>query len=265
VKPSPAARQAIGLLIALTLTSTLPGTTQAAPAVKLDATFTPDRLGEETTIGFGFQIATPCHIVPPPLTNVEVSYPAGLGFALSELGLATCSTERLEARGPEGCPQNSLMGYGTALAEIPVGPEILHETAQVTILKTTEHNGYTALLVYAEAETPVNAQIIFPGLVLPATKPFSERLDMTIPLVPSLPEAPDVAVVQFHSTIGPLHLHYQEISHGHTVTFKPRGIPLPTKCPHGGFHFTAKLSFLNATHATANTTVPCPHRRNHHH
>ena len=80
--------------------------------------------------------------MPPPLTGVEISYPVGLGFALSELGLATCLPITLEMGGPEACPANSLMGYGTATAEIPVGPEIRSETARVTIVGTTEQSGH---------------------------------------------------------------------------------------------------------------------------
>lgn len=251
-------RRTLGLLAAVMLCVGMSGTAQAVQSVKLQATLTPERLGQGTTIGFGFQIATPAKRVPPPLTGVEVSYPVELGFALSELGLATCSAETLEASGPEGCPANSLMGLGTALAEIPVGPEILHETAHVTIVRTTERSGHLALLIYADGETPVSAQIVFPGLVSPAAPPFGGRLDMSIPLVPSLPEAPDVAVVQFHSTLGPSHLRYHEHIHGRVVQYEPKGIPLPDQCPRGGFPFAARFTFQDGSYANAHTTVPCP-------
>jgi hypothetical protein len=150
------------------------------------------------------------------------------------------------------------MGYGTALAEVPVGPETLNETAHVTIVRTTEHSGHLALLIYAEGETPVNAEIVFPGLILPATTPFGGRLDMSLPLVPSLPGGPDVAIVQFHSTLGPLHLRYDERVHGRIVKYEPKGIPLPNRCPPGGFAFAAKFRFVDGSHALADTTVPCP-------
>jgi hypothetical protein len=192
------------------------------------------------------------------LTGVEVSYPVNLGFALSELGLATCSPGTLEAYGPDGCPANSLMGYGTALVEIPFGPLIVRETAQVTIVRTTQQSGHLALLIYADGETPVSAQIVFPGLVLPAPAPFGGRLNMAVPLVESLPGAPYVAVVQFHSTLGPHHLTYHERVDGRIRDYEPRGIPLPRSCPRGGFPFAATFSFLDGSNAVANTVVPCP-------
>jgi hypothetical protein len=230
----------------------------AAQSVTLNATFTPEHLGQGTTIGFGFRIAAPAEEVPPPLTRVEISYPKELAFALSELGLATCSAHTLKASGPAGCPANTLMGYGTALAEIPLGPSIIHETGRVTIVRTTGRAGHLRLLIYVNAEEPVSAQIVFPALVLPAAAPFGGRLALKIPLIPSLPEGPDATVVQFHSTIGPLHMHYHERAHGRVIRYEPKGIPLPSRCPHGGFPFSAKFTFQNGNHSRAFTTVPCP-------
>lgn len=253
------------LLATVTLCLISPGTTSALQSVQLHATFTPERLGHGTTVGFAFKITTPGNRVPPPLTGIEVNYPVELGFALSELGLANCSATTLETFGPQGCPTNSLMGYGTALAEIAIGPLILRETVEVDAFRTNTHERHLALLIYAAGTTPVSAQIVFPAVVLPAHPPFGGRLDMHIPLVPSLPEAPDVAVVQFRSTLGPLHLHYNEHVHGRVISYEPKGIPLPNHCPRGGFRFLAEFRFMDDSHTLANTAVPCPsgsdHRR----
>lgn len=258
-------RQALGLLSLLVLYACMSSTAQAQQTATLHAALTPERLGRGTTISFGFQITAPAEGVPAPLTGVEISYPVEFGFALSELGLATCTAETLQALGPGGCPANSVMGYGTALAEIPIGPDILDETTRITIVRATEYNGSLALLIYAEGRTPVSAQIAFSGLILPAAAPFGGRLQMNIPLVPSLPDGPDVAIVQFHSTLGPLHLHYRERVHGRIVEYEPKGIPLPNHCPPAGFAFAARFSFTSGGGATAHTTVPCPasRRRSH--
>ena len=167
-------------------------------------------------------------------------------------------TNTLENYGPEGCPANSLMGYGYALAEIPIGPTIVHQTARVTIVRTANAGRAPGATHAVNAETPINEQVVFPGLILPATEPFGGRLDMNIPLIPSLPGAPDAAVVQFHSTLGPLHLRYHEHIHGRTIEYEPKGIPLPNNCPHGGFRFSANFAFQDGTHSTAPATVSCP-------
>jgi hypothetical protein len=233
----------------------------ASPSVTLTATFSPERLGQGTTLGFGFNITEASGRVPPPLTELDVRYPANVGVATSGLGIATCTAAVLEASGPEGCPADSRMGYGSALAEIPIGPEIIHESGEVSLIRGPEQNRHTALLFYAKGISPVDARVVFPGLLLPSAAPFGGLVRIDVPLVPSLPEAPDVSVVSARSTIGPQHLTYYERVHGKLVAYNPEGILLPHRCPRGGFPFAAAFTFLDGSHATARTTVPCPRAR----
>jgi hypothetical protein len=231
----------------------------AAQSVSLHATLTPERLGHATTVGFGFRIAAPADRVPPPLTEVNVNYPGNLGIALSELGLATCTSTTLETFGPERCPAESLMGYGTAIAEIQIGPEIQQESARITLIRAPTQHGHLALLFYVNAVSPVRAELVFPGLLLPTQTPFGGRININVPLVPSVPLAPNVAIIRLTTTLGPEHLTYYEHRHGHTIPYNPKGILLPNTCPRGGFPFAATFSFLDGTQANAHTTVPCPH------
>ena len=198
----------------------LPSTAHAAPSAKLHVSFVPYRLGQSTTLEFNAQITASDGPVPPPLTELDVRYPGSLGVAVGELGLATCTKKRLEALGAEGCPADSRMGEGSATAEIPIGPEILRETARVAILRAPEQEGHLALLFYATGETPVFAQIPFTGLLLPSPPPYGASIHINVPLVPSLPDGPDVAVVRLHATLGPHGLTYYEHLHGKLVRFK---------------------------------------------
>ncbi len=234
----------------------LPATAHAAQSARLHVAFTPERLGQATTVEFGVQIEAPADGVPPPLTALTVRYPGNLGVAVSGLGLATCSQAKLEALGPEGCPADSRMGQGGALAEISIGPEILRETAAVTIVRTPAVDGRLALLFYADAETPVSEQIVFPGQLLPTPGRGSLRIDL--PLVSGLPGWPNVAVVGLHATLGPRGLTYYEHVLGKFVPYHPNGILLPDQCPRGGFPFAASLTFEDGSHANTHTTVPCP-------
>ncbi|HYM54184.1 MAG TPA: hypothetical protein VES97_02395, partial [Solirubrobacteraceae bacterium] len=122
-------------------------------------------------------------------------------------------------------------------------------------------NGRLGLLFYADGEGPVYAQLIFPALILEAPAPFGGRLETQIPVIPSLPEAPNAAVVQMRSTIGPKNITYYQRSHGRTIAYHPNGLLLPSSCPRGGFPFAASFAFLDGTHASARTSVPCPARR----
>ena len=235
-----------------------PTAAQAQPTAKLNAALAPERLGQGTTIVVGFTITTIAGQVPSPLTVLNIDYPSNLGIATSGLGLETCSAAILENHGPEGCPSQSQMGYGKALVEIPFGHEIIQETAQTLIFMAHLETGHIGLLFYADGHSPLSAQAIFHGLVLPAGSPFGGNLAITTPLVPTLPGAPNAAIVQLHSTIGPLHLTYYEHTHGRYRPYHPHGIVLPRTCPRGGFRFAASFTFENGTHTRAHTVVPCP-------
>jgi hypothetical protein len=231
-----------------------------APKATLGGTFTPERLGQRTTLYFSFSFSAPPGQVPPPLTQVELSYPDNLGIGLSGLGLATCTAQVLEASSPAGCPPNSVMGYGEALTGIVLGSETVTEVAPITILRTPDQGGHFSLLFYAEGTTPVDTRILFPGLLLPASAPFGGRVSIGVPLVPTLPGAPYISVIQLHATLGPHKVTYYEQANGRTLAYQPLGILLPVACPRAGFPFAAQFSFLDGSLATAHTEVPCPAR-----
>jgi hypothetical protein len=236
-------------------------TAGASQSVALGASFTPYRLGAPTTIGLDLQIKAPAGQIPSALTEVEVRYPQNLGFALSGLGLAVCSSTTLEAAGASGCPANSIMGRGGALAELRFGSQLVAENASISIARAPDQEGHIALLLYASGPSPVNTQILSPAQLLPAGPPFGGRLNMQLPVIPSVPGAPDVAIVSLRVTLGPQGLTYYEQAEGNTLAFTPKGIPLPTTCPRGGFPFAATFSFLDGSRPVARTIVPCPDLR----
>ena len=66
-------------------------------------------------------------------------------------------------------------------------------------------------------------------------------------MISSLPEAPDVALVELATTIGPSHITYYEYARHKTIPYRPRGILLSYHCPHGGFQFAAEMTFEDGT------------------
>jgi hypothetical protein len=251
-------RRARAILTLLLACACLPGTAAAAESVSLQATLTPEHLGQGTTIGFDLQITAPAGQIPAPLTGVDVRYPNNLGIALSGLGLETCTEATLQVLGAAGCPVDSIMGHGTALANVPIGREGVTESASITALRAPDREGHLALFFYTESIAPVLAQLVLPGLLLAAKAPFGGLINVNVPLVPTVPEGPDVSVVQLAATLGPEHLTYTEKVHGRTVTYVPKGILLPDSCPRGGFPFAATLAFLDGSRTSAHTAVPCP-------
>lgn len=234
---------------------------RATPTVKLTATFSPDRLGAGTTIKVGFSLAYPRDESPLAATKLQLFLPRGLGIARSELGLQNCRPSKLEVAGRAACPPNSLMGHGSAVTAVPFGSRFVIERTAIALFSGPVKEGNPQLLFVAVGEYPVIAEVVFGALILPAGSEFGGVIDAALPLVPSVPDGPDVALLALHTTIGPAGITYRENVGGKTVSFHPRGILLPDRCPRGGFRFAVRLTFADGTSAGANAAPPCPRRR----
>jgi hypothetical protein len=237
-------------------------TATAAPVseqASLHASFSPDRLGASTTISFGFHLQTATGLAPPPLTSVVLHMPAGMNYTLTTLGLAICRPAALQAQGLKGCPPNSRLGSGSALVEVPFGSGSGHEIPEIQAVSgPPTSSGDMTVLFYANGQTPVFAQLVFEGEVLPDGGAFGSQLATTVPLIPSVPNGPDVSIVNVDATIGPSGLTYYKHVHGHLRSFHPLGIGVPERCPRGGFPFSASFTFQDGSQARAAATVPCP-------
>ncbi len=247
------------LLLILTCT---PGNAVALPeSATLHASFSPDRLGVSTTISFGFHIEAGAGLAPPPLSGLALRMPAGINYTTTTLGLAICRPEALLARGLGGCSPNSRLGFGSALVEVPFGTGAGHEIPEIQAVMGPPHNGNLVVLFYANGQTPVFAQLVFSGEVVPDSGSFGSRLATSVPAIASVPGGPDVSIVDVQSTIGPNHLTYYHHRNGRLIPFHPEGVSVPERCPWGGFPFAADFNFEDGTSTTATTTVPCPPRR----
>lgn len=252
-------RRVLVIALSALLCACSPSVSHASQSAMLQASLTPEHLGQETTFGFAFEIEAPRGQAPSPLVSVGLSYPKDLGVTISELGLATCTVAELQAHGLRVCPGNSRMGRGSATVEIPIGPMILSETAHIDVVRAPQQEGHMAVIFNIEGTSPVGAEIAIPSVLLSAQEPFGGVMSIQLPTVPSLPEAPDVAVVDLQAFIGPSHLIYHERVHGRTIAFRPHGIKMPRHCPRQGFPFAATFAFMDGTRTAARTVVPCPH------
>ena len=239
----------------------LPAVACAQPIAKLGVKFTPNHLGQSTSIAFQLTIHTTNQALPPALTALTINYPASIGIAVSDLGLVSCSLSTLELLGPNACPADSHMGYGHALAKTTINHETLEEGAEIAILRANEDNGNIAILLYAESPTPLSTELAIPGILQPTNSTSTESISLNIPLIAVLPEGADIAVTQLSATFGAQGLTYYEHTHHGARPYKPHGILLPTTCPNHGFPFTATLTFNDHTTSTSTTHVPCAKRR----
>jgi hypothetical protein len=248
----------IALVVALLACACTPAAASAEQTVALHASFSPNRLGASTTIGFGFDIAGPNGATPSPLRNVSLRLPAGINYLSTTLGLAICQPAALLERGLAGCSPNSRLGFGSAFVEVPFGETSGHEIPDIQAVMGPPHDGNIVVLFYADGREPVYAQLVFEGELVAGTQTLGGSLNTAIPLVQSVTAGPPVSIVSVRTTIGPAHLTYYEHVHGRTVSFHPVGVSVPQRCPRGGFAFSATFSFADGTTTLANSTVPCP-------
>jgi hypothetical protein len=253
----------IAVLAAALLLAPTSTPARAAPGVVLHTSFTPNRLGASTTIGFGFDVAGENGTVPPPLRSLSLRLPPGINYLTTTLGLAICQPAALLERGLAGCSPNSRLGFGSAYVEVPFGETSGHEIPDIQALMGPPHDGNIVVLFYADGREPVYAQLVFTGELIAGTRTLGGSLNAAIPLVPSVPAGPPVSIVKVRTTIGPAHLTYYEHVHGRTIAFHPTGVSLPQRCPRGGFAFSAVFSFEDGSRALASSTVPCPPPRRH--
>lgn len=254
----PALPACVGVVLCACLA--LSASAGASETASLTTSFSPDRPGASTTITFGFLIRSPAGEVPSQLRNLDLQLPAGIGLARNTLGQAICEPIYLYVNGPEGCPENSRLGFGSATAEVPYGPEVVSENAHVYAYRGESEGEHTTVLFFAEGWEPVFADLVFPGHLLEDTGPFSGQIDTEVPIIPSLPGGPDVSVVRLRSSFGPAGLTYHRRVGEREIAFKPRGLTVPLICPRGGYPFAAGFTFQDGTHLTAHATVPCPRR-----
>jgi hypothetical protein len=224
-----------------------------APRATLAARFAPKHLGQATTVTVGLRIRA--RDAPlEALRTVELRFPSNLGFATSGLGLAVCNPAQLELEGALACPANSKMGTGTATVGVAFGTDEVEEQVTLSLFAAPSSDGYVHVAILAVGKHPIVARIVMAAVLLPG------RLRISVPLVPSLPGAPDVSVLALTATLGG-ELTYYETSRGRTVAYHPRGIGLPASCPRGGWHVGASLTFLAGGISHASTIVHCPEVR----
>jgi hypothetical protein len=240
------------LACALLVCACIAESANAAPVARLHVSVSPKRLGASTTIKFGFTIAEPGGALPPALTVLNVQMPPGMG--IDTRGLETCTRKAL-ARGPQGCPASSQVGTGSVLVRVPLGEVIRPERAALSVFNGPRAGGHTTLLFYAAGRLPIATQLVFTGVIAPG--PLGPSIKAAIPLIPTLPEAPDASIVELTSTLGTReHTYYRTVGH-RRVRFTPKGATLPPRCPPGGFPFPASFHFNDGSTTAASTNVPC--------
>jgi hypothetical protein len=246
------------LVLALLSAALIPPVAVAAPEATLIAKLRPEKLGAAAAVSVAFHLRPGPGEALPPLSNFALRLPRGMGFASSQLGLATCSSSQLLSSGVDGCPRESLMGNGSAQVRVPFGTQVVSETARVFIFMTKPVDEKTTTLFYFDGRRPVIAPIVFQSQVVTPAGSTDSILNTPVQPIPSTPDGPEASLAAMRWTLGPANLRYYHRAGGRRIPYWPEGLSIPARCPHGGFRFEASFRFRGGSQIHAHTTVPCP-------
>jgi hypothetical protein len=242
---------------ALATTPVAPGHGRPAETARLRAALEPDHPGQSTTVVVDLEISGRHGRPPSPLRSFDLRAPAGLNLLSSQLGLATCTRHVLVLRGRNGCPADSALGRGRAVAEVASAAGVLGARATLTAFFGGTDGAALSVLLDIHVASPVYGRVVIPSRLLSDSPPFGTQLRTPVPPIAVGPEGPFVAITRLHMTLGPLGLTYYRSVGGRRVAFTPTGPPVPTPCPRGGYPFAVTLRFADGTVARSRTSVSC--------
>lgn len=191
---------------------------------------------------------------PPPLIGISVLLPAGV--VLHPHDFPTCPVKVIvEEREPRHCPAKSAAGpVGRVDGVVAFGHEQVKESAE--ILSFFAPGGGFEFLT--EGHSPVSLEIPSTAqLVRSGGGGFGPEFSGEVPLVETVPGAPDASVETIDITIGAAIRRHGRTNYYGTV---------PKTCPRGGFKARVDFTFAQggdtATPETVDVPVraPCPAR-----
>jgi hypothetical protein len=184
--------------------------------------------------------------VPSPVRHTVLRFPAGLDVEIPEL--RGCTAARLRSHGAGGCPPQSEIGQGYALAEARAGSQIITENIALWAFFGPVRGSQPTIEILGRGYTPFDERMVFTGRVISDRAPYGEGLVMSIPPIPTLSLEPDASIVTLSLTIGASKPH--RAHDANTVI-------VPPKCPAGGFPFAAEFTYADGSSDSALATVSC--------
>ncbi|HLI33160.1 MAG TPA: hypothetical protein VKU89_10550 [Solirubrobacteraceae bacterium] len=236
----------------------LPALASAAPTVEAHARILPIPHFAHTgnILGAGAELETTFKITgseydfghPAPLRRVEVFFPKGTKITTKGFPSA-CTAAMLERGGAAACKKEQAGPPGSSNGVVNIGGEPIPETVTVTPFFTS--NG---LLFWIEGSTPTKIEKVAVGHWTQAGAPYGPEIVVEVPLIETLPGAPDASAELIKSIAGAARRVGRKTIYYGTI---------PKSCPKGGFPGKAVLSFGAGAEstwesATALVKVPCP-------
>jgi hypothetical protein len=218
-----------------------------ATTATIRPSFSPDKLGAKAAFTFAAHFAGGQLGVPSPVRRAVVHFPAGLTLNVPKL--RSCTKARLQAHGAHGCPAQSQIGTGRALADVHVGSSVESEEAAVSAFVGPPQGLNPTIEILGQGYSPLEERVVITATTQPDHPPYGEKLVMSIPAITTIPLEPNASTVSFSVTIG------GKAAKRH---HNPNTALLPSRCPAGGFPFAAEFTYEDGSTSTSTATVPCP-------
>ncbi len=243
----------MAMLILVVMSAPTPASAAPSITFKTKALPIPGLPGTGNILGAGAAIQVEYTIsgteyggFPPPLTGVKFFAPRGA--KLHPEGFASCAATTVEQSGPAQCPKRSFAGpRGSASGVVSFGGERVPETLSVQPLFVPDGS----LEFYLEGHTPVSVEILSTGHILDAAPPFSLEVLDEVPLIETVPGAPDASTETINVQVGAAYKHGKQ-----TISY----VRVPASCQRAGLFVRTELSFLGGATAQASYEMPCPKR-----
>jgi len=253
-------RRAFCLALVGTVVLALPAAASATPTVSFKAVAVPipgfphtgNIRGAGTALKIEYKIAgTEYGGFPPPLIGINFFTPAG--SKIDTKGFPTCSPTALEQVGPSACPSKSKITIaGEALGVVSFGSERVEEKTSIMGFFAPGNS----LQFYTQGNSPVALEFISPGHYMTSSGLYAQKFVNAIPLVETVPGAPDASVLSIKVTVGAAY------KKGKTTVYYGTE---PTKCPKGGLPLKSELIFaplggLPEQVVPVSYRAPCPRK-----
>lgn len=204
---------------------------------------------------------------PSPMTGLTVLAPAGIDFASSGLGVATCRPAAKDlltvlARGHDlrACPANAVLGDGDATAAIHYSPaQTVAADGAITLYNGPPVGDSPGVVAYVRTRHPIRSQLVYVGRLFNAPRPFGLGIQLGLPDIPDSPFGAPIALGHLTFTLGAADTVYHEVVGGRRRAYRPDGLALPARCPRSGvLRFRATASFASGAARSGGAVVKCP-------
>ncbi len=245
---TPGARLALPAVVAGVVAATMTVGVPLAAGEETLATFAPSlspaRPGARASLTLALHYAGGETGVPSPVRRLLVRFPAGLSIDIPRL--RSCAPARLRSHGPSGCPAQSRVGGGHALAEAREGSQLIKEDISLSAFVGPPRGTQPTIEILGEGLTPIQERLLLTGALAPDEPPYGEEMTVSVPPVPTLVHEPDASIVTLSLTIGPSRRMHEN-----------NAVLVPAHCPAAGLPFASEFSFADGSSGSAQATVRC--------